>query len=236
MNICRINTAQIKNKEHKVLIEMVRKAAKVTRKKCGISIDLMGPRIRLGEIEGRKQSIRLKAGQSFLLYCKRKVMGNENFIGVENTDLLKKLKIGDHIICDNGKAYLKVTGFKDEDEFLREQQQSSREDQPKDNSIKKILARRGTLSTTIAGEKHKGHEKRTKYIDQLNYSVILNNDPDVLDNTGIQNYVHLSYARPVNDGNHQVSDSSAFTHIAIDASQFESTQRTIGWSESETYF
>ena len=40
MNICRINTAQIQNKEHKILIEMVRKAAKVARKKCGIYIDL----------------------------------------------------------------------------------------------------------------------------------------------------------------------------------------------------
>jgi len=64
----------------------------------------------------------------------------------------------------------------------------------------------------------------------------LNNDPDVLDNTGIQNYVHLSYAKPVDALHHQVNDASAFTHIAIDASHFESTRRTIGWSESETYF
>ena len=39
---------------------------------------------------------------------------------VENSDLAKKLKVGDHIIIDNGKAFLKVTGFKDEDEFLAE--------------------------------------------------------------------------------------------------------------------
>lgn len=97
---------------------MVRKAAKVARKKCGIYIDLQGPRIRLGEIKGRKPSIKVKKGQEILLYCKRKVMGDDDFIGVENTELAKKLKIGDHIICDNGKAYLKVTGFKDEDEFL----------------------------------------------------------------------------------------------------------------------
>ena len=62
MNICRINTAQIQNKEHKVIIEMVRRAAKVSRKKCGIYIDLQGPRIRLGEIEGRKPSIHIKKG------------------------------------------------------------------------------------------------------------------------------------------------------------------------------
>lgn len=120
MNICRINTAQIQNKEHKVLIEMVRKAAKVARKRCGIYIDLQGPRLRLGEIQGNKTSIKVKAGQKFLLYCKKKVMGNDTFIGVENSDLAKKVKVGDHIICDHGKCFLKVTGFKDEDEFLEE--------------------------------------------------------------------------------------------------------------------
>lgn len=129
---------------------MVRKAARVTRKKCGIYIDLQGPRIRLGEIEGRKPSIKIKAGQSFLLYCKRKVTGNNSFIGVENTELAKKLKVGDHIICDNGKAYLKITGFKDEDEFLAEQ--AAKEDTPKDSRITKIISHRSTLSTTIAGE------------------------------------------------------------------------------------
>ena len=47
-------------------------------------------------------------------------MGNDSFIGVENSELAKKVKVGDHIICDHGKAFLKVTGFKDEDEFLAE--------------------------------------------------------------------------------------------------------------------
>ena len=46
--------------------------------------------------------------------------GNKNFMSVENSDLAKKLKIGDHIIVANGKGFLKVTGFKDEEEFLEE--------------------------------------------------------------------------------------------------------------------
>ena len=73
---------------------MVRKAAKVSRKKCGIYIDLQGPRIRLGDIQDKKPSIKVKAGQTFLLYCKKKVMGNDSFIGVENTELAKKVKEG----------------------------------------------------------------------------------------------------------------------------------------------
>ena len=43
-----MNMAMIKNKEHKELIDMVRYAAKVTKTKCGIYIDLQGPTIRLG--------------------------------------------------------------------------------------------------------------------------------------------------------------------------------------------
>ena len=99
---------------------MVRNAAKVTNNKCGIYIDLPGPRIRLGELEKDQQSVKLKAGQKFLLYCKKSVKGNNEFMCVENSDLAKKLKVGDHIIIDNGKAFLKVTGFRDEDEFLAE--------------------------------------------------------------------------------------------------------------------
>ena len=136
---------------------MVRKAAKVARKRCGIYIDLQGPRIRFGEIEGRKPSIKVKAGQKFLLYCKKKVIGNDNFICVENTDLAKKVKVGDHIICDHGKAFLKVTGFKDEDEFLAEQAQ--RTDVPEDSRIQKIISHRGTL-TTIGDNKKSKYESR----------------------------------------------------------------------------
>ena len=49
-------------------------------------------------------------------------------MSVENSDLAKKVKIGDHIIVSNGKGFLKVTGFKDEEEFLEEQKQNSKPD------------------------------------------------------------------------------------------------------------
>ena len=92
-----------------------------------------------------------------MLYCKKKVVGNENFIGIENSDFAKKLKKGDHIIIDHGKAFLKVTGFKDEDDFLVEQAQ--RTDMPADSRIPKIISHRGTL-TTIGDNKKSKYEKR----------------------------------------------------------------------------
>jgi pyruvate kinase len=71
----------------------------------------------------------LKAGQTFRFYCKKGVDGNEDFIGVDFTNLAKKLKIGDHIVINYGKAYLKVVGFETEDEFLEEQ---AKKDEGKD--------------------------------------------------------------------------------------------------------
>jgi pyruvate kinase len=43
----------IQNKEHKVLIEMIKKAQKLTKVKCGVMIDLQGPVIRTGEFRDK---------------------------------------------------------------------------------------------------------------------------------------------------------------------------------------
>lgn len=48
----------IQNKEHKVLIEMIKKAQKLMKVKCGVMIDLQGPVIRTGEFKD-KNSVHL---------------------------------------------------------------------------------------------------------------------------------------------------------------------------------
>jgi pyruvate kinase len=48
-NIFRINMSTIQNKEHKILIEMIKKAQKLTKVKVGVMIDLQGPVIRTCE-------------------------------------------------------------------------------------------------------------------------------------------------------------------------------------------
>ena len=98
--------------------------------------------------------MKIKAGQKYLLYCKKKVIGDESFIGVENSELAKHIKVGDHVIIDHGKAFLKVTGFKDEDEFLAEQAEKG--DLPQNSRVAKIISHRGTMTTI-------GDSKKTKY-------------------------------------------------------------------------
>ena len=53
------------------------------------------------------------------MLCRKNIEGNKDFLGVDYTDLYKKLKIGDHIVVNYGKAYLKVIDFEEEDEFLK---------------------------------------------------------------------------------------------------------------------
>ena len=49
--------SSIQNKEHKVLIDMIKKAGKITKAKCGIMIDLQGPVIRTGEFKDQLTSV-----------------------------------------------------------------------------------------------------------------------------------------------------------------------------------
>ena len=118
MDICRINAAQVDDREQMILIEMIRKAAKVSRRKCGIYIDLHGPKIKVGRLERDLEDVKIKAGESYLFYCKKKFVGNEQCMGIECSDLAKHLKVGDHIIVDHGKAIFQVTGFRDEEELI----------------------------------------------------------------------------------------------------------------------
>ena len=65
-----------------MLIEMIKKAQKLTKVKCGVMIDLQGPVIRTGEFRDRS-SIHLKAGQEFRICCKKKIVGDDTFAVVD---------------------------------------------------------------------------------------------------------------------------------------------------------
>ena len=49
-----------------------------------------------------------------------------------------------------------------------------------------------------------------KLMDDL----IVNDEPDLVDNTGVMNYLHLTHAKPAEDEtNNYIVNSDAFTHI-----------------------
>ena len=65
-------------------------------------------------------------------------------------------------------------------------------------------------------------------------SLLLNEEPDLVDSTGVINYLHLTHAKPAEDEKtqHYVVNSDAFTHISIDAQFFEHS-RAIGYQQAE---
>lgn len=65
-----------------MLIEMIKKAQKLTKVKVGVMIDLKGPVIRTCEFR-EKSSVLLKAGQEYRICCKKKVLGDESFTVVD---------------------------------------------------------------------------------------------------------------------------------------------------------
>jgi hypothetical protein len=73
------------------------------------------------------------------------VEGNEDFIGCDFSKLAQKLKIGDHIVNNYGKAFLKVIGFQGEDEFL-EQMENKHGEKELGRHVRS-LRQRGAVST-----------------------------------------------------------------------------------------
>ena len=57
-------------------------------------------------------------------------------------------------------------------------------------------------------------ERRHKNLMKLMDDLIVNDEPDLVDNTGVMNYLHLTHAKPAEDEtNNYIVNSDAFTHI-----------------------
>ena len=85
----RINCSHATHSQIKNYVENIRKVEKKLKKPIGILIDLQGPKLRIGEIENNKMS--LKKGQKlFLTNSKKSVKSNE--VPLPEKNFLKVLK------------------------------------------------------------------------------------------------------------------------------------------------
>ena len=101
----RINCSHATHSQIKNYVENIRKVEKKLKKPIGILIDLQGPKLRIGEIENNKMS--LKKGQKlFLTNSKKSVKSNE--VPLPEKKLFKSIKINHPIFIDDGKIKLKV--------------------------------------------------------------------------------------------------------------------------------
>jgi pyruvate kinase len=99
MSVARINFSHGTSDDHKAAVHAVRNAAHQARRSVAVMVDLPGPKIRLGEIEGGET--RLERGAGFDLQTNRPTLAQE-------------LEIGDRVLLSDGAAELRVTGMSDD--------------------------------------------------------------------------------------------------------------------------
>ena len=109
MNVARLNFSHDTYEEFKHRISLVREISAKTGKPITILGDLCGPKIRIGEIDGK--SINLKAGDE-LTITTCQIVGNQNVVGTTYPNFVSDVEKGNRVLIDDGKIELTVTDVK----------------------------------------------------------------------------------------------------------------------------
>ncbi len=107
MDVARLNLSHEDHKSARKTFETLRSIDDT----LPILFDLQGPKIRIGELEGR---VDLATGNDFVLSTEEFV-GDENRVSVSHQDLPQDVKIGDIIALNDGIVRLKVKAIKSSD-------------------------------------------------------------------------------------------------------------------------
>lgn len=106
MNVARINFSHGTHENNAQLVANVRAAAKKVGLPVAILLDLQGPKIRIGELP--EHGIELKEGKIVTLMLGEKKT-TDGSIPVPYPGLQNKVKVGAHILLDDGTKEVKVT-------------------------------------------------------------------------------------------------------------------------------
>jgi len=112
MNVARLNFSHDTHDEFKHRISMVREISRKTGKPITILGDLCGPKIRIGEIDGK--SIKLNAGDE-LAITTRQLIGTQSVVSTTYPNFVSDVEKGNRVLIDDGKIELKVTDVKPEE-------------------------------------------------------------------------------------------------------------------------
>ncbi|WP_163100358.1 pyruvate kinase [Peribacillus alkalitolerans] len=107
MTIVRLNLSHGTHESHKEVIDLVRSLDGSIK----ILGDLQGPKIRLGEIEGKE--ITLQAGNNFTLHI-TPIVGDKNSANVDYAGIVHDVKAGNRILINDGQVELTVEKVDDE--------------------------------------------------------------------------------------------------------------------------
>lgn len=112
MNIMRLNFSHGDFAEHQKRVDNLREVIKKTGVSVEIMQDLGGPKIRLGEFY--KERVALKAGDTITITTEN-IIGDEKRISINYQNFPKEVKIGDHVMVDDGKKKFEVVSISGEE-------------------------------------------------------------------------------------------------------------------------
>ncbi len=105
MDVLRINSGHSELEEIPGYIEMAGKAGEAANKRIGVMLDLQGPRLRVGPIDGG--SAELEPGQEFTISSVRKV-GDRTGVYVAYDGLSNDLQPGQPVLMDDGLIRMRI--------------------------------------------------------------------------------------------------------------------------------
>ena len=107
MNVMRINFSHGKHEEHIPKINIARELEKKGIY-VPVALDTKGPEIRTGMME--EGAVKVETGQRMIVSMEP-VLGNEKRFSVTYSDLINDVKIGDHLLIDDGNLDFEILGI-----------------------------------------------------------------------------------------------------------------------------
>ena len=109
MNVARLNFSHGSHEEHQKKIDTIKKVRKALGLPIAIMLDTKGPEYRIKTFENGK--ITLKDGDTFTLTTDD-IVGNQERVSVTYKNLINNLKVGDHVLINNGMIILEEEKLK----------------------------------------------------------------------------------------------------------------------------
>jgi pyruvate kinase len=106
MNVCRINFSHGSHEDHLKVIQIIREINDELSTNVALLADLQGPKIRIGEVENN--GVLLEDG-SVLTITTEECIGNKDKVYLSYQTFPQDVKVGDHLLVDDGKFQLEVT-------------------------------------------------------------------------------------------------------------------------------
>ena len=107
-DVFRLNFSHGTQADHAERLKTIRALEKESGRSIGVLMDLQGPKLRVGQIEGGK--VQLEVGQPFRLDLDA-AMGNNQRVNLPHPEIFAALEVGTDLLLDDGKLRLRVDSF-----------------------------------------------------------------------------------------------------------------------------